>query len=66
MPFENRHLSFACNQHKDPAYLAIDRWPLTEVAGILLYLARPFPQAGILPVGDIEAEAALGYAVPTR
>lgn len=68
VPFERRHLSFARNQHKDPAYLAInaegkvptlliDGRPMTEVAGILFYLARAFPEAGLLPVGDIEAEA---------
>ncbi len=67
-PFESRHLSFARNQHKDPAYLAInpegkvptlliDGRPLTEVAGILFYLARAFPEARLLPVGDIEAES---------
>ena len=68
VPFESRHLSFARNQHKDPAYLAInpegkvptlliDGRALTEVAGILFYLARAFPDAGLLPVGDIEAES---------
>ena len=68
VPFESRHLSFARNQHKDPAYLAInpegkvptlliDGRPMTEVAGILFYLARAFPAARLLPAGDIEAEA---------
>jgi glutathione S-transferase len=37
--------------------LAIDGRILTEVAGTLFYLARRFPEAGLLPVGDIEAEA---------
>ena len=37
--------------------LLIDGRPLTEVAGILFYLARRFPQAGLLPADDIEAEA---------
>ena len=27
VPFESRHLSFARNQHKDPAYLAINPVP---------------------------------------
>jgi len=31
--------------------------PLTEVAGILWYLARQHPEAALLPVGDAEAEA---------
>ena len=37
--------------------LLIDGRPLTEVAGILFYLAKRFPEAGLLPHGDIEAEA---------
>jgi glutathione S-transferase len=37
--------------------LLIDGRPLTEVAGILFYLARRFPEAKLLPHGDIEAEA---------
>jgi glutathione S-transferase len=37
--------------------LAIDGRALTEVAGILFYLARRYPEAGLLPAGDIEAEA---------
>ncbi len=68
VPFEPRHLSFARGDHKDPAYLAInpegkvptlliEGKPLTEVAGILFYLARTFPQAGLLPTNDPEAEA---------
>jgi glutathione S-transferase len=67
-PFESRYLSFARNEHKAPGYLAInpegkvptlliDGRPLTEVAGILYYLARRFPERGLLPVNDPEAEA---------
>ncbi len=37
--------------------LLIDGRALTEVAGILFYLARRFPEAGLLPQDDIEAEA---------
>src|SRR5476649_1707171 len=37
--------------------LAIDGRVLTEVAGTLFYLARRFPEARLLPTGDIEAEA---------
>ena len=37
--------------------LLIDGRPLTEVAGILFYLARRFPESGLLPPDDIEAEA---------
>lgn len=37
--------------------MLIDGHVLTEVAGILFYLARRFPDADLLPAGDIEAEA---------
>jgi glutathione S-transferase len=67
-PFESRPLSFYRKENRDPAFLAInpegkvptltiDGRPLTEVAGILYYLARRFPEAGLLPVDDVEAEA---------
>lgn len=66
--FESRPLSFHKKENRDPAFLAInpegkvptlliDGRPLTEVAGILFYLARRFPKAGLLPTDDIEAEA---------
>src|SRR5260370_37369221 len=35
----------------------IDGRALTEVAGCLFYLAKRFPEAKLLPAGDIEAEA---------
>ena len=68
VPFESRPLSFVKRENRTPAYLAlnaegkvptllIDGRPLTEVAAILFYLARRFPEAGLLPEGDIEAEA---------
>ncbi len=67
-PFEARPLSFAKQELRSPAYLAInpegkvptlliDGRALTEVAAILFYLAKRFPEAGLLPAGDIEAEA---------
>lgn len=37
--------------------LLIDGKRLTEVAGILYYLARKHPEAGLWPTGDIDAEA---------
>jgi len=66
--FEARPLSFARKEHRAPDYLRlnpegkvptllIDGRPLTEVAAILFYLARTFPEAGLLPQGDDEAEA---------
>lgn len=64
--FEARAVSFARKETQSPAFLAInprgkvpvlliDGRPLTEVAGILFYLARAYPEAGLLPSGD-EAE----------
>ena len=66
--FESRPLSFHKKDNRSPAYLAInpegkvptlliDGRPLTEVAAILFYVARCFPEAGLLPTDDIEAEA---------
>jgi glutathione S-transferase len=66
--FERRPMSFAKKDMQSPAYLAInpegkvptliiDGRPLTEVAGILYYLARTYPGAKLLPVNDPEAEA---------
>ena len=68
VPFESRPVSFARREQQGADYLAvnpegkvptllIDGRALTEVAAILFYLARRFPQADLLPVGDIEAEA---------
>jgi glutathione S-transferase len=68
VPFESRPISFAKKETRAPAYLAvnpegkvpallIDGRLLTEVAGILFYLARRHPEANLLPTGDIEAEA---------
>lgn len=67
-PFDARPISFARKENRTASYLAlnaegkvptllIDGRPLTEVAGILFYLARRFPEAGLLPAGDAEAEA---------
>jgi glutathione S-transferase len=67
-PFESHAISLARNEHRSPAYLAVnpegkvptllvDGRALTEVAGILWYLARRYPAARLLPAGDIEAEA---------
>jgi glutathione S-transferase len=67
-PFEGKPMSFNKKDMRQPAFLAInpegkvptmliDGRVLTEVAGILFYLARRFPAAGLLPDGDIEAEA---------
>jgi glutathione S-transferase len=67
-PFESKSVSFAKKEHQQAAFrainpegkvptLLIDGRRLTEVAGILFYLARRHPEAGLLPVNDPEAEA---------
>jgi glutathione S-transferase len=66
--FEPRPLSFRNNDLRSPGYLAlnpegkvptllIDGRPLIEVAAILYYLAKRFPEAALLPPDDIEADA---------
>jgi glutathione S-transferase len=66
--FDTRPMSFKKNDMRAPEFLKlnpdgkvptllIDGRVLTEVAGILFYLARRFPDAGLLPQDDIEAEA---------
>jgi glutathione S-transferase len=66
--FEMRSVSFARKEHRQPEFLAInpegnvptlliDGRRLTEVAAILFYLARRYPEADLLPSGDVEAEA---------
>lgn len=67
-PFDARPMSFKKKEMRAPDFLALNPAgkvptllvqgrPLTEVAGILFYLAKRFPEAGLLPPGDIEAEA---------
>ena len=67
VPFEARPLSFATNEQREAPFrainpegkvpaLVVDGRVLTEVAAILFYLARRFPDAALLPK-DIEAEA---------
>jgi glutathione S-transferase len=68
VPFEVRPMSFTNNDMRSPSFLAlnpegkvpvllIDGRPLTEVAAILFYLARRFPEAELLPCENPEAEA---------
>jgi glutathione S-transferase len=68
VPFERKLVSLAQNENRRPEYLAInpegkvpslviDGHILTEVAATLWYLARTYPEARLLPQGDIEAEA---------
>jgi glutathione S-transferase len=66
--FEGRTISFAHRDQDPPEFrglnpegkvptLVIDGRVLTEVAGILYYLARRYPEAKLFPAGDVEAEA---------
>ena len=68
VPFEGKPMSFKGNDLRSPAYLklnpegkvptlVIDGRPLTEVAAILYFLAKRFPDAELLPRDDIEADA---------
>jgi glutathione S-transferase len=68
IPFDGKPMSFKNNDMGKPEYLAInpegkvptllvDGHPLTEVAAILYYLAKRFPDAGLLPRDDLEADA---------
>jgi glutathione S-transferase len=68
VPFERRAISFVKREQHAPAYLAlnpegkvptlvIDGRPLTEVAAILFYLAKRYPEADLLPRDDVEAQA---------
>jgi glutathione S-transferase len=66
--FQTKRIEFARRDEDPPGFrelnpegkvptLVIDGRPLTEVAGVLYYLARLNPEAKLLPFGDVEAEA---------
>ncbi len=68
VPFEAKPMSFKKNDLRSPDFLKLNREgkvptllidgrPLTEVAAILFYLAKHFPDAELLPRDDLEAEA---------
>ena len=69
VPFELKLTALHREENRAPGYLAVnpegkvpalivDGRPLTEVAATLWYLARRYPDAGLLPQhGDMEAEA---------
>ena len=55
---ENRKPEFlALNPEGKVPVLTVDGRVLTEVAGTLFYLARRFPEAGLMPRSDIEAQS---------
>jgi glutathione S-transferase len=66
--FEGKVINFTQRDQDPPEFralnpegkvptLVIDGRPLTEVAGILYYLANRYPDAKLFPAGDLEAEA---------
>lgn len=66
--FEPKPLALRKGQQRSPEYLAlnpkgkvplllVDGRPLTENVAIAVYLAKSFPAAKLLPMGDPEAEA---------
>ncbi len=66
--FEGRTISFTDRDRDPPEFrglnpegkvptLVIDGRPLTEVAAILFFLARSYPEASLFPSDDIEAGA---------
>ena len=68
VPFESHPMSFAKKDQQAPEFLAlnpegkvpalvVDGRVLTEVAAILFYLAKRYPEAALLPRDNIEAEA---------
>jgi glutathione S-transferase len=68
VPFEPRLVSLAQKANRAPEYLAVnpegkvptlvaDGRPLTEVAAILFYLAKRYPDARLLPHDDLALEA---------
>jgi glutathione S-transferase len=61
MSFHKQDMRTAAFRAINPAgkvpTLVVDGRPLTEVAGCLFYLAKRFPEAKLLPAGDIDAEA---------
>jgi glutathione S-transferase len=68
LPFDGKPMSFKNYDMRSPDYLklnregkvptlVIDGHPLTEVAAILYYLAKRFPDAELLPHDNIEADA---------
>src|SRR5947209_5586074 len=85
-PFELNYIPLHQHANREAGYLGVnpegkvptlmtDGRPLTEVAATLWYLARRYPEAGLLPHYDrmmarpavqktLKAEAAVGYNLP--
>jgi glutathione S-transferase len=79
VPFETKSLSFYEKEHRQPPFLAInpagkvptllvDGTAVTEVAGCLLYLAKRFPEARLLPadpLGEAQAVSWMSFIAST-
>ena len=79
VPFEAKPVSFANKETRTPEFLSInpagkvptlliDGTPLTEVAGCLLYLAKRFPQSGLMPpdpLGEAQAVSWMSFIAST-
>jgi glutathione S-transferase len=68
--YATERLDFGANEQRQPAYLAInpkgrvpalatDRGVLTETPAMLAFIAQSYPQAGLAPLGDPFAFAAV-------
>ena len=78
-PFDIKPLSFHRKEHRQPSFLAInpagkvptllvDGTPLTEVACCLVYLAKRFPEARLLPndvLGEAQAVSWMSFIAST-
>lgn len=67
IPFDPRPVSFAKKEQRTPEFLALnpegkvpvllaDERPITEVAAILFYLAKKFPESNLLPPQNIDTD----------
>jgi glutathione S-transferase len=68
VPFETKVIQLSRKENRTPEYLAlnpegkvptlvVDGRPITEVAAILFYLAKRYPEAQLLQAADLETEA---------
>jgi glutathione S-transferase len=75
-PFEPRPISFARRETREPWFLAlnpegkvpvlvVEGRALTEVAGILWYLAKRYPEAHLLPVDEAWAVSWMSFLAST-
>lgn len=76
-PFEARLIAFRAGEHRSPEYLAINpsgkvpaldtgQGVVTQNGAILSYLARTYPEAGLLPLGGSALEEATALSMLFR